>query len=81
MIRALKAEEGVLVMTFAQEMALAELEMTRWDELRIRVNAALYPSLWRPLRPRHARELWIIRADLRPQLSSTAPLMAPAPET
>jgi hypothetical protein len=34
------------------------------------MNLFIYPSLWRPLLPRHLAQLTVERPDLRPELQS-----------
>ena len=49
--------DGLILLGFAQEQASKAGEVSRWDELRIAVNAGIYPSIWRPLSRRHSAEL------------------------
>ncbi len=56
MISELASGHGVLQIRFAQESSRrADGPITGFDQVRIAVNAALYPSLWRPLTRRHER--------------------------
>jgi hypothetical protein len=43
-------EGGVLLLRFAQELPETRGQITGWDWTRIHINAALYPSRWRPLK-------------------------------
>jgi hypothetical protein len=54
MISEMASTDGVLQIRFAQEASRrADGPITGYDQVRIAVNAALYPSLWRPLTRRH----------------------------
>lgn len=68
MISRLGCEEGVLIIHFAQEEPPEENGLTPWDEIRVAVNARLYPNRWRRLKRRHRMLLWFARPDLRPLL-------------
>jgi hypothetical protein len=45
-------QEGALLLQFAQELREPESRITIWDRIRFTVNACLYPSRWRKLKPR-----------------------------
>ncbi len=42
-------EEGLLLLGFAREQSEGGTLLTVWDRMRIAINAAIYPSRWRPL--------------------------------
>ena len=65
--------DGVLLLHFAQELPNTENRLTAWDKIRIAVNAAVYPSRWRPLSQRHRAELWHQHPELRPLLEPPKP--------
>ena len=65
--------DGVLLLHFAQELPNTENRLTAWDKIRIAVNAAVYPSRWRPLSRRHRAELWRQHPELRPLLEPPKP--------
>ena len=73
MIDALQSCDGVLVVSFAQEEHPDLNRITRWDDIRLTLNLAVYPSMWRPLRHRHFVELWTKQPDLRPALRAGQP--------
>jgi hypothetical protein len=45
----LQASDGLLLLHFVQEERNLTGRLTAWDKLRISVNSALMPNLWRPL--------------------------------
>jgi hypothetical protein len=51
-ISRLEMQEGALLLQFAQELREPEPRITIWDRIRFKVNACLYPSRWRKLKPR-----------------------------
>jgi hypothetical protein len=76
-IDAVRAEEGVLLLTFPREPALATAGHTVWDEIRVIINLSLYPNRFLPrLAPRHRARLWQERPDLRAQLSMAWPCIS-----
>jgi hypothetical protein len=68
MISELGVEDGVLWVAFAQEQPNDEDRLTRWDELRMRLNLHLRPNLWTPLSRELERKIWHARPDLRADL-------------
>jgi hypothetical protein len=68
MIRQITHEDGVLCVTFAQELANAGDRVTAWDRLRIQLNLRLHPNLWTPLSLNLERRVWVSRPDLRSEL-------------
>ena len=68
-------QEGVLLISFAQEQPNPEQRLTTWDKIRVAVNAGLYPSRWRPLSRRHALALCRAWPDLRPTLQPDSPAL------
>lgn len=68
MTTGLRLENGVLCMSFAQELPNSEKRFTRWDELRATINRSLRPNLWQPLSPEQKNLLWNGRPDLRAEL-------------
>jgi hypothetical protein len=73
MIDNLRARDGVLIVGFAQEERPDLNRITRWDDIRLTLNLAVYPSMWRPLRHRHFVDLWAKQPDLRPALRAGRP--------
>ena len=71
MISRLECENGVLLLSFAQEQVAEDERLTLWDELRVEVNRNLYPSRWRRLKRRHRMLLFFARPDLRSVLESS----------
>ena len=72
MICELAQREGLLLVRFVQE-AMCELNHSRttaWDRIRVVLNTSLYPSRWRPLRPRHQRQIQTRWPELRPASDS-----------
>ena len=53
-----KMEQGMLLISFAQEQQHPEGGVTNWDRLRIVINSGLYPSVWRELSIRDRLRLW-----------------------
>ena len=58
-------EDGLLLLGFAQEQPHADGRLSAWDQVRLAVNASLYPSLWRPLKPRHHQQLLQAHPELK----------------
>jgi len=68
-------QDGVLLVSFAQEQPIAGKKLTIWDKIRILINASLYPSRWRPLSRRHVVALCQAWPDLRPTLNPESPTL------
>ena len=68
MCRRLAFSDGVLCISFAQELPTPEHRLTAWDKLRIELNLGLRPNLWLPLPPSLERTVWTSRPDLRREL-------------
>lgn len=68
MIRQVEVADGLLQLRFAQEAMTrsGEERTTAWDRLRLLVNASLYPSRWRPLKPEHERIIRVRWPELNP---------------
>jgi hypothetical protein len=64
-------EGGVLLIRFAQE--LPEVGITGWDWIRVRINSALYPSLWRKL---NRQDALVLSSLLDPPARPAAPRTA-----
>lgn len=58
-------ENGVLLLHFAQEQPNLDQKFTAWDRLRVVVNAGLYPSAFRELKPQHQKLLAVKFPELR----------------
>jgi hypothetical protein len=56
-IKHVGVQDGMLLLQFAQEQPNPEGRLTAWDKLRIAINAGLYPSCWRELKPKHLVQL------------------------
>ncbi len=52
-VESVACKEGVLLLSFAGEPEPDEMRFTLWEEIRVVVNRALYPSRWRLLLARH----------------------------
>ena len=65
--------QGALLLGFAEEHSRYGDQATLWNKVRLRVNRAIYPSLWRPIKRRHFLALWIGRPELRSALQSCCP--------
>jgi len=61
-ISRLEMQEGALLLQFAQELREPESRITIWDRIRFTVNACLYPSRWRNLKPRDQVRILNVRA-------------------
>ena len=59
--------DGVLLLSFAQEMDPRDAPVTAWDRIRVRVNRCVYPSRWRPLLRRHRLQLSLKWPNLQPE--------------
>lgn len=68
MIEKLRVEQGVLCLTFAQELPNTTDRLTRWDELRVRLNLSLQPNLWTALTRELEHSIWRHRPHLRSEL-------------
>ena len=66
-------EDGMLLLGYAQEQPHATGGMCAWDRVRVAVNASLYPSLWRPLKPQHRQQLLRLHPELKSSLRLPAP--------
>jgi hypothetical protein len=66
MIQRAACVDGVLLLSFAQEMDPRDPRVTAWDRIRVRVNRCVYPSRWRPLLRRH--QLSLTWPNFRPEL-------------
>ena len=66
-------QDGVLLISFAQEQPNPEQRQTTWDKIRVAVNAGLYPSRWRHLSRRHVLKVCREWPDLRPTLNADRP--------
>jgi hypothetical protein len=68
MINETNGADGLLQVRFEQESQCpAETDrVTVWDWIRLKLNASLYPSRWRPLNSKHQRYLKVRRPDLPP---------------
>lgn len=64
-IKRVSVADGLLLLEFAQELPEPGDRITSWDRLRIRVNAGVYPSRWRPLSPWHEVKLRQLHPELR----------------
>ena len=71
MISRLACEDGVLVMSFAQEQSPEDDRLTQWDKIRMTVNRNIYPSRWRRLKQRHRMLLQFARPDLHSELHAS----------
>jgi hypothetical protein len=71
----LAIKDGVLLISFAQEQPNPEQRLTTCDNIRVAVNASLYPSRWRPLTRRHVLALCRAWPDLRPTLQPDSPAL------
>jgi len=69
MITGVAATEGVLCIRFAQDDPADQELVQGWDELRIQINLALTPNLWRLLKPRHEQRPNTRKGELREQPS------------
>lgn len=58
MIRRLSFEQGVLCVSFAQELPNGEDRLTAWDRLRVLLNLELRPNIWKPLPKALERRIW-----------------------
>jgi hypothetical protein len=72
----LESSNGVLLISFAQEVSTTEKRLTSWDEIRVAVNAGLYPSRYRPLSRRHVMALAQAWPDLRSALRRDHPILS-----
>jgi len=61
-----KMEQGMLLVSFAQEQPHPEGKVTNWDRLRIVLNSGLYPSVWRELSIRDRLRLWCASSGNKP---------------
>jgi hypothetical protein len=66
-------QNGVLLLHFAQEQPNPDGRFTSWDRLRLKVNAGLYPSAWRPLNRLHVAKLRPGFPELRVTLNASNP--------
>ena len=68
MIGEFACAEGLLQVRFTQESLCPPQpdRVTAWDWLRVKINAALYPSCWRPLTAKHRRYLSARQPELPP---------------
>jgi hypothetical protein len=75
MIREVEIVNGLLQLHFAQEAMLNgnDERVTAWDRIRLQVNSSLYPSRWRPLQPKHLREMQSRWPEMKP--ASDPPLL------
>jgi energy-coupling factor transporter ATP-binding protein EcfA2 len=64
MVARVACVQGVLLLSFAQEMKPRDDRVTAWDRLRVIVNCCVYPSRWRPLLRHHRVQLAISRPNL-----------------
>jgi energy-coupling factor transporter ATP-binding protein EcfA2 len=69
------AEDGVLLLRFAQEQP-ASAGTDSWDRIRVAVNSGLYPSRWRPLSRWHLAKLRQLHPELRPALAGPEPTIS-----
>ena len=53
--------------------AYTDEKLTVWDQIRITVNANLYPNSWRPLSQRHRKQLGVRHPELRAELKGETP--------
>jgi len=61
-------DHGVLRLVSAQEQNIRLDQISVFDLMRIDINARLYPSIWRPLKRRHERVIWMHQPGLRKDL-------------
>ncbi len=59
---------GLLLIQFAEESQPPDERPSAWNELRVDLNARLYPSRWRPLKRHHRLRLVHRHPDLRTEL-------------
>jgi energy-coupling factor transporter ATP-binding protein EcfA2 len=71
----LAMQDGVMLISFAQERPNPEERLTTLDKICVAVNAGLYPSRWRPLSRRHVLALCRAWPDLRPTLHPDRPAL------
>lgn len=71
-LKAVGHVQGTLQMVFSQEQISSPDQISAHDYMRIECNRRLYPSLWRPLRKRHERWIWIRYPELRKDLLRVA---------
>lgn len=71
-IGALSKEEGVLRMEFKQEAMIGKEGLSRFDEIRVRVNLGIGPNLWQGLSRAEERQLWEYLPELRTELLRVA---------
>ncbi len=53
----LSVENATLLLAFAQEQPKTGGRVTAWDQIRIQVNASLYPSRWKALKHWHKAKI------------------------
>jgi len=68
MISSLRFEDGVIAMSFAQEIPTPEPRLTTWDKLRMSLNLGVKPNLWTPLDDQLERSIWDRWPKLRKDL-------------
>jgi hypothetical protein len=68
-----KVQDGMLLLHFVQEQTHTDEKLTVWDQIRITVNANLYPNNWRPLSQRHREQLGVLHPELRAELNGETP--------
>lgn len=61
-------ENGVLCLTFPQELPHDEDRLSGWDRVRLEANLRLFPNLWTPLPPPLEHRVWRLRPKLRHEL-------------
>ena len=65
MICELAVADGLLLVRFAQEtLRRPEGDVNSYDQVRISLNAALFPSRFRPLKRRHGQQVRLRNPDL-----------------
>lgn len=63
-------ENGVFRLASEQEQNVRLDQFTVYDQMRVGINARLYPSPWHSLHRRHERAIWIAHPGLRNDLFS-----------
>jgi energy-coupling factor transporter ATP-binding protein EcfA2 len=72
-IQRMACVRGLLLMQFARESQPPDARLSAWNELRVAVNARLYPGRWRPLKRHHRHLLGQHHPGLRRELVREPP--------